>query len=246
MTDRLSGIMDAVRMRLDEELRQQLAALTAEHERGLEEALREAAQTAERQAQEAEARWAALLTEARSEAQQMVESAVAAARADFQSERTAAQAASSGLTGRLVAELAGATRLTDVLGRLADAVSTGNRGALLVTRRGILVRWPEQGTQDIPEPWTGAAAAALQTLAPRSHGGSRAVPLLLDGAAVAVLVAPEEAGGPGSLDALALAGTARLATLTATRLVQADRWMGGHGPLVRGEPAQPQAGASNR
>ena len=52
MTDRLSGIVDAVRQRVEEELRQQLAALTAEHERGLEEALREAAQTAERQAQE--------------------------------------------------------------------------------------------------------------------------------------------------------------------------------------------------
>ena len=246
MTDRLSGIVDAVRQRVEEELRQQLAALTAEHERGLEEALREAAQTAERQAQEAETRWSALLTETRSGTQQLVESAVTAARAGFESERRAAQAASSGLMGRLVAELSGATRLTDVLSRLADAVSTANRGALLVSRRGTLVRWPEQGSQDIPEPWTAAAAAALQTLASRSQVGSRAVPLLLDGAAVAVLVAPEEAGEPGSLDALALAGTARLATLMATRLVQADRWMGGQGPLVRGELAQHPAGAINR
>lgn len=246
MTDRLSGIVDAVQLRVADELRQQLASLTAEHERALEEALREAAQTAERQAQEAEARWSALLTETRSGTQQMVESAVMAARAGFESERRAAQAASSGLMGRLVADLAGTTRLTDVLSRLADAVSTGNHGALLVLRRGALVRWPEQDTQDIPEPWETAAAAALQALASRSHAGSRAVPLLLDGAAVAVLVAPDEAGEPGSLEALSLAGTARLATLMATRLVQADRWMGGQGPLVPGELVQHPAGAINR
>lgn len=246
MTDRLSGIVDAVRQRLEEELRQQLTTLTAEHERALEEALREAARTSERQAQESEARWSNLLGEARSGAQQMVESAVTAARDGFESERRASQAASAEWTARVNAQLAGAATVTEALNKLAEAVATGTGGALLVSRRGALTTWPLQGGDLMPEGWAAAAAAALQTLEPRSQAGSRAVPVLLDRTGVAVLVSREDAADPGQLEGLALAGAARLATLTATRVVQADRWTGGKGRPVPSELAPRSTDATDR
>ena len=245
MTDRLSGIVDAVRLRVEEELRQQLSTLTAEHERALEEALREAARTSERQAQEqaqaSEVRWSNLLSEARGNAQQMVEAAVGAARAEFDAERTAAQSATSEWTAAVTSQLAGATTLTDVLNRLAAAVATSARGTLLVARHGTLERWPRQGSGDIPDAWISTAAAALRTGEPRGEGAIRAVPLLLDRTVVAVLVAGDQGAGRGHLEQLALIGAARLATVTASRLVQADRWMNGNRRQAMGEVIAPSA-----
>ena len=236
MTDRLSGIVDAVRLRVEEELRQQLSALTAEHERALEEALREAAHTSERQAQEqaaaSEARWSSLLSDARENAQQMVEAAVVAARAEFDTERKAVSSATSQWMAAITAQLAGATTLTEVLDRLGAAAARSARGALFVPRGGTLERWPREGAGHVADAWTSIAAAASRTLEPRSEGTIRAVPILLDRTAVAVLVAPEDGTPQGQLEQLALIGTARLAAVTASRLVQADRWINGQGIIA--------------
>jgi vacuolar-type H+-ATPase subunit H len=226
MTDRLTGIVDAVRQRVEDELRQQLSTLTAEHERALDEALREAAQTSERQSQDAETRWAALLQEAREGSRQMVESAVAAARAEFESERKTALASASGWWARVSGALDDAGSLTDVLNRLADIVGREAGGVVLVVRRGVLERWPMRTSGSMSEAWTAVANEAVRIRAVRTEAGVTAVPVLIDRTAVAVLVAADD-GGRGRLEQLSLVAAGRLATLTATRLVQAERWLSG-------------------
>lgn len=227
MSDRLSGIVDAVRGRVEEELRQQLSALTAEHERAVEEALREAARTSEGQAHESEARWTALLEDARAGSQEMVESAVVAARAECEAERRTAEASASDWLARVSGALDAAGSLTDVLNRLAGTVATDARGALFVSRGGTPECWPVPGT-GISEAWTAAAREAVRTRGVCTDAGATAVPVLIDHTPVAVLVT-SEAGGRGRLEQLALVAASRLATVTATRLVQADRWLSGPG-----------------
>ena len=227
MTDRLSGIVDAVRQRVEDELRQQLTTLTAEHERALDEALREAARTSERQAHEAETRWAALLNEAREGSRQMVESAVAAARAEFDSERTSAEASASGWWSRVSGALDDAGSLTDVLNRLGDIVGREGEGVLLVSRRGALERWPIQASGSLPEAWIAVAKEVVRSRAARAEAGVTAVPVLVDRTAVAVLVAADN-GGRERLEQLSRMAAGRLATVMATRLLQAERWLSGH------------------
>ncbi len=228
MSDRLSGIVEAVRGRVEEELRQQLSALTAEHERAVEEALREAARTSEQQAQEAEARWAAQLDETRAGSQQLVASAVTAARADLEAERRTAQASASEWLARVSATLGKAGSLTAILNTLADTVASQASGALLVSRRGTLERWSAQGAGSLSEAWAAAAREAVRTRGVLANASATAVPVLIDRTPVAVLVTSEEEGR-GRLEQLALVAASRLATVTATRLVQADRWLSGPG-----------------
>jgi hypothetical protein len=241
MTDRLSAIVDAVRQRVEDELRQQLSALTAEHNRALDEALREAARAAGQEAQANEARWSGLLAEARSQAEQTAASAAAAARAEataavraeYEAQRVSDRSAGEAFRTRLSQDLDGAATLSAVLDALAEAAAAEAGGVLFISKRGSVERWSTRAAASgqVPSEWVDAAASAARAGAALRRGDLFAVPVLLDRTAVAVIVGIEPAGPHSALEGLATAGGARLTAVTASRLVQAERWAGGMAPL---------------
>ena len=232
MTDRVSGIVKAVCLRVEDELTQQLNALTTEHERALDEALREAAKACEQQAQEAEARWSGRIAEVEAQAEQGAAAAVVAARAEYEKARMDARSTETSARLRLSKELDRAGTLSGVLDALTEAAATEAGAALLVSKRGILEHWAPAGLgpSSVSPEWTLAAESAVREREPHRRGDVLAVPVLLDDTAVAVLVGLEPPGDRSTLEPMAIAGSTRLTAVTASRLIQAERWVGGTSP----------------
>ena len=229
MTDRVTSIVEAVRLRLDEELRRQIEALTADHEQALETQRR----TTELEAQAAETRWSSLLESARTESQQLVATAVAAARQEFDAEREAERETERRGAGRdldatrdLVADLDRCATLTDVLNHLAGAVAARPGGGLFVVQDGTVQPWraPGGSVNGLPLGWEGLVDPAVRERRIQRRDGSTAVPVTIDRAVVAVIVSPAAGAHDVTPELLASAGAARLTALTAARLLQAERW----------------------
>lgn len=228
MTDRVAGIVDAVRLRLEDELRQQLAALAAEHERALETVREGTRQAVANEARQSEERWSALLAGARADAQRSVEAAVSAARAEYESELEAARRAADRAIEegqRFREALMRCGSLTEVLDGLADEHARGAEGALFVVREGRCEAWRDGSDDGRRAALRPLAEEALRRRTPQQQGDARAVPLLLEGTPVAVLAGRPSRPEDRSLDLIASAATARLAEVVAGRVLQAERWI---------------------
>ena len=236
MLDRVAGIVEAVRLRIEEELRQQLESLNTDHE----QALLDIRRAAEQEAQDAERRWSAQLAETRTEAQRQIDEAVTAARGEFEIQREAARrAASTGaeaLAG-LVADLDRCTSLTAVLNRLALASAARPGGALFVVQDGTFQPWRHPGgvSTGLPLGWEQLVDPAVRERTVQRRDGLTAVPLRIDQGVVAVVVSPDTDVHPFTPELMASVGAARLTALTAARLVQAERWTRGPGSGVTGQ-----------
>ena len=225
MTDRVSGIVEAVRHRLEDELRQQLQALTLDHQRELEQVR----QAADQEAQAAETRWAEMLAGARSEWQQQVETAVTAARHEFEAERESERRAAGAdvdATTEFVADLDRCTSLTDVLNLMAGAVASRPGGALFVVSGETVRPWPQPGgsAHGLPPGWETLVDPVVRDRQAQRGNETAAVPLMIDGVVIGVLVSPVAGAHDVTPELIAAAGSARLTALTASRLVQAERW----------------------
>ena len=245
MLDRVEGIVEAVRVRIEGELRQQLASLTTEHE----QALLDVRRAAEQEGQEAERRWSAQLAESRTEMQRQVDEAVTAARGEFASEREAERlAASAGAEAltRLVADLDRCASLTEVLDRLALASAARPGGALFVVQDGTFQPWRHRGgvSTGLPLGWEQLVDPAVREGTVQRRDGSKAVPLTIDRAVVAVVVSPNGDTTDFTAELMASVGAARLTALTASRLVQAERWTREPGSAVTGQATSVPAVAS--
>jgi hypothetical protein len=235
MLDRVAGIVEAVRLRIEEELRQQLHSLNTDHEQALTDVRR----ASEQEAQDAERRWSAQLAESRTGAQRQIDEAVTAARAAFEvereTERIAASAGAEALT-RLMADLDRCASLTDVLNHLALASAARPGGALFVVQDGTFQPWRHPGVSTgLPLGWEQLVDPAVRERTVQRRDGSKAVPLTIDRAVVAVVVSPDTGLQDVTPEVMASVGAARLTALTASRLVQAERWTRGTGSAGTGQ-----------
>jgi hypothetical protein len=247
MLDRVAGIVEAVRLRIEEELRQQLHELTTDHE----QALLDVRRASEQEVQDAERRWSAQLVESQTEAQRRIDEAVTAARSAFDTERETHRTAASTAVQtvrRLVADLDRCASLTDVLNHLAAACAARPGGALFVVQDGTFQPWrrPDGVSIGLPLGWEQLVDSAVRERTVHRHDGSRAIPLTIDREVVAVIVSPDGDIEDLTPELMASAGAARLTALTASRLLQAERWTRGPGSAGTRQPTVTAAAASEK
>jgi hypothetical protein len=224
--DRLTRIVEAVRLRVEEELRVQLQSLTADHERDLQ-AAREASES---EIRESEERWSALVSNVKEATQQQVEAAVSSARAEYdaerQSERGAVTSQASAIR-QVLGDLERCSSLTETLNLLASTSAEQSGAGVFLVKGGRLEPWRDADSAGgglTPEA-EALLTAALRKRTTLRRDGMCAVPLMLDGTPVGGMLCPDaDTAGLGP-DLVASAGAARLAALTASRAVRAERWV---------------------
>jgi hypothetical protein len=133
-----------------------------------------------------------------------------------------------------------ATSVSDSLAAIARAAAAeAPRAALFIANGAKVDEWAvsglpslSPGALNIDDPNAGIIVNALtKRQVVRNDGSACAVPLLLDGAPIAVLYGEADADGGGttgwtdSLEAVARYGAARLGYLTALRTAQARQWL---------------------
>lgn len=220
MADSVRDAIDSIRGKLQAELDAQLAALADRQAAELE-----AARTASRA--EAERR----LAEARASTEADFERRAAEIRAavEAEAERRVAAAKTAALAPGSLAhafrEIDGAASISGILTRIERAVSSVSpRAAVFVGGAASLERWSEGGGTAIPD--APAVTRVMQTGAQSRAGGVLIVPLLLDGVSVGAVEAELAEGEASStIEAIVRYGAARLASVTATRTAQAQRWL---------------------
>jgi hypothetical protein len=158
-------------------------------------------------------------------------------------------------------EIDAATSVSDSLGAIARAAAAeAPRAALFIANGAQVDAWAVSGLPslsslgalDIDDPDAGIVVNALTTRqVVRNDGSACAVPLVLDGATIAVLYGEADADGGGSagwtdsLEAVALHGAARLGYLTALRTAQARQWLA-NAPAAARRAGAEVAGASGQ
>jgi hypothetical protein len=130
---------------------------------------------------------------------------------------------------------------------IVEAASVGGiRAALYIANGTRLEQWPVSertsvgpSFHDINEPGESITLGAFRQRQPIGNDESCAIPVLLDGSAVAVLygeIDPEAdgiAGWAGSVETVARHGAARVGYLTALRTAQARQWLADSGEHAR-------------
>lgn len=250
MADSVRDAIDSIRGKLQAELDAQLAAL-ADRQAAELDAARAAAGA------DVEQRIAAVRAESEAEADRRVAEARASSDADFarraaeiraaaevEAERRVAAAKTAALAPGSLAhafrEMDAAASVSDILTAIERAVaSVSPRAAVFVGAEGSLERWSDGGGSarvDVP-----AVTRVMQSGSQSRAGGVLIVPLLLDGVSVGAVEAELAEGEASStVEAIVRYGTARLASVTAVRTGQAQRWLGSRpGPARTGAPASP-------
>ena len=248
--DSVRELVDSLRSRLQTELDERLNALSARHEQAVAAARQESEAEADRRWSErlADREGAAAKEIARIQSQVVsaqseltsVRSELSSVQAELSGTRSAASSAQAALTSAF-ARIDDATSLSALLSAIEAAAKTSVPDAVMLVGP-ELDRWTRNGSDA-----STAESDAIRTIARQAMGGAAskvddrraAVPLVLDGNAVAVLCAPIPAGQlPATLELIARYGAARLAALTALRTAQARRW------LSQTHPAAAAAAAS--
>jgi len=239
----LSDLIETIRSRVQAELDAQLPALTARHEEALAATRREVEAEAEQRAKElvaaarkdaeadAERRtqdlMAAVRKEVEVEAERRTQEAVLAARREGENEAerrlAALKPSAAEPISRTMVEAFSAidqtTSISDTLHTLAGAAS--KYGAALFVGPEI-ERWGGGPAEPSIAPTSLLKDSLTATRALR-RDGAVAAPLLLDGTAIAVLHAnTSNDADADALEVLAHYGAARLGSLTATRILQAQ------------------------
>lgn len=217
--DPVHELIASIRTRVEAELEAHGPALSARYEQTIAEA-REAAQA------DADRRWSVLLDTHKTQARQELEAAVAEARAESQH-------------GQALLDAFRAIETADSVSSLLTLIS--KEAAAQSSRQARLYVGPQfdpwnTGESDaaIPEGVAGALRRAATTGSVVSDERSgMAVPLLLDGTAVAVLHAQTDNATQGWADTIELLvryGAAHLGYLTALRTAHAQRWIAARTP----------------
>ena len=231
MPEEIISPVESARARLQAEIDAQLGVLAAHHQQAVETAR----QMVERELDE---RWSTRLKAVQQEAveaaisRQEMEQALAVSREELlvaQREQTRSDDKTAILTA--LSAIDRATTVSDTLHAiLRAAAAVAPRAALMVSQQGVFF----DHKRGQLTPWTtdGVASLAPEALRP----GTLAVPLMLDGVAVAVLYGDDEGaettdGGMAAstgwsecFQLIAGVGATRLGYLTALRTVQAIRW----------------------
>jgi hypothetical protein len=268
MPEEISSIIATARAKLQAELDAQLGAVAEQHRQSLDTSRREAV----RAAREAEERWLAKLKATEEEAA----ASAARVRDELEKARKSAQAAeeaSRASQSRIFAvlrEIDATTRVSQTLDAIAQGASlTANRSALFIAQDEHLAEWATDGTEPLikrpvalDDPSAGVLVTAMRDRvvarggAPgvfAAAGGPRkaiAVPLLLDGIAIAVIYGDQEESATTDdawLERLELVGghgATRLGYLTAMRTAQAMHWIAGSTPATPA-PAVPGTSSSD-
>lgn len=212
-------LISSIRTRIHAELEAQLPALAAAHAAEVG-AARTAAEA------EAESKWSALLEEHKTRARTEAEASMAAARAAGPDARALVDA---------LGVIDAAATVSGLLTAVATAAAAHSARAALYVGPGL-------------DPWNGAAApdaapvlrdamATGRTI--RKSTGGIVVPLLLDGAAVAVVEAESAEGSDRWVETIEIIvryGAAQIAALTALETAHAARWLQ---RAASGSPARP-------
>lgn len=222
-TDPVHELITSIRTRVEAELNAHAPALAARYEQTLAEA-RKAAEA------EADHRWSQLLDTHKAQARQELQAAVSEARAEGQQDHAL-------LDG--FREIDAVRSLSAVLTAVVQAAGArSSRARLFVGAE--LEPWNTDRTEAaLPEallPSLHEAAATGRVV--RHAGQGIAVPLVLEGTAVAVLHAEAEHQTPAWVETIELLvryGAAHVGYLTALRTAQAQRWLGS--PGQRGDGA---------
>ena len=240
---------DRVRAEMEQQAAEQADRVRAEMEQqATEQAARVRAEMEQALANErllAEARLEAERANAATQRQHAVE-ALEAERAEWQSRPVAGTRVQDGPTARVdslvrgLAAIDAATSVSSSLGAIARAAAAeAPRAALFIVNGAQLDEWPVTGLPSLSggplnlrDPDAGLVVkAANQRRAVRNDGSACAAPLVLDGAAVAVLYGEADADGSArtawsdNLEAVARFGAAHLGCLTALRTAQARQWL---------------------
>jgi hypothetical protein len=223
----LSDLIESIRSRVQAELDAQLPALAARHEEAVAEARREAEAAAARLTADTVA---TARRDAEADADRRTREAVAAARREAEAETERRISARMPAPARPMSRtilnglsaIDEARNISDMLRAIAEAAS--EQGASLFVGP-ELERWPAApgGQPSAPTDLVKESFAAARVL---RRDGAIAAPLLLDGIAVGVLHAASPADEDAeALDIIARYGATRLGLLTATRTMQAQRWI---------------------
>jgi len=273
--DPLDDIIASVRSSLQIELERQLHAVSERHRQALASARRQIEADADEQWT---ARLEALkleLESARADRDQQIQAVrheMEQVRHSFDAQReewAASPAAAPTLpspthSDTLVSgmrDIDAATSVSDSLGAIARAAAAeAPRTALFIANGEQVDAWAVSGLPalsslgalNIDDPDAGIVVNALTSRqVVRNNGSACAVPLMLEGAPIAVLYgeADADAGGNAgwtdSLEAVARHGAARLGYLTAVRTAQARQWLANAPPATRSAGAD-LAGSSGQ
>jgi len=247
MAEEISSIIASARAKLQAELDSQLGVLADQHRQTVDRVRR----TAE---EEAEQRWLIKLRATEESAQRDAEHAAAAAVSRAREEMEQALSA--------IRQIASASTVSETLNAIARGLSvTASRSALFISEGDHLTEWTANGAQPLTQgpvrledPSAGVLSAAIRTrltardVVPEALGANGsgrtavAIPLLLEGVAVAVVYADErdaaasEAPWIETLELAAAHGATRLGYVTAVRTAQAMRWIAG-GTVPGSDPA---------
>lgn len=221
LADRQAAELEAEKARARADVEQQIAAARATSEAAAERRVAEAKAAFEA---EFERRAAEVRAEAAADADRRVAAA-----------RTAAL--DPGSLAHAFREIDGAMSASDILTALERAVgSVSRRAALFVGTGASPERWAERGGSarvDAP-----AVAQVMRTGSQSRTDGVLIVPLLLDGVAVGAIEAELADGETSSaIEAIVRYGSARLASVTALRTAQAQRWLRSAPGTRTGSPA---------
>ena len=250
MADSVRQAIDSIRGKLQAELDAQLAIL-AERQAAELDAARAASQAAVEQqiaaaraASEAETERRMMEARASTEADFERRAAEIRAAAEADAERRVAAAKTSALAPGSLAhafrEIDAAASISGILTSIERAAaSVSPRAALFVGGAASLERWSEGGgTAAVEAP---AVTRVIETGSQSRAGGVLIVPLLLDGVSVGAVEAQLAEGEASStIEAIVRYGAARLASVTAMRTAQAQRWLrSGTAAGRTGSPASP-------
>jgi hypothetical protein len=235
MADSVRDAIDSIRGKLQAELDAQLAMLADRQAAELDSARSAARADVEQQIAAARAAFEAdaarRVAEARAAAEADFERRTAeiraAAEADADRRVTAARTAllAPGSLAHAFKEIEAAASVSDILTAIAHAVgSVSPRAAVFVGPAASPERWSENGgSARVQAP---AVTRVIETGSQSRAGGVLIVPLLLDGIPVGAVEA-DLADGEASttIEAIVRYGAARLASVTAMRTAQAQRWL---------------------
>jgi hypothetical protein len=250
MVDSVRDAIDSIRSKLQAELETQLTTLADRQAAELD-----AARAAGRA--DVEQQKAAVRAACEAETERRVAEARASAQADFDRQAAEIRAAAEAEAERRVAaaktaalapgslahafrEIDAAASVSGILTSIGRAVaSVSPRASLFVGAAASLERWSADGaTARVEAP---AVTRVMQTGSQSRAGGVLIVPLLLDGVSVGAVEAELAEGEASStIEAIVRYGAARLASVTAMRTAQAQRWLRSRPVAARtGSPAPP-------
>ena len=209
-TDPVHELITSIRARVEAELDAYAPALTARYEATVADARKEADAEADR-------RWSSLLETQKTHARQELQTAIAAARAESPQGRMLLDA---------FREIDSASSVSAVLTLISDVAAAQSKRARLYVGPQFE---PWNGEETPPAALTGTLQQAVGARSVVRHeANGLAVPLVLDGASVAVLYAEADEvtqSWADSVELLGRYGAAHLACVTALRTAHVQRWI---------------------